>query len=373
MSAPKKGVKPNAITDITLKSTANLKTAAPALFQEFVKIAEKYQKTSEALATLGVSLSEQIAKIGASAVASADYADGITKAANFLKESEAKRDELARAMIADMVAPLRQSIDTEQRDALSFEKNYKKDKESSRQEIMKLESRTKKAGKKTTPEVLKQQISELNDKIKEAENISANRMKEVVLLERKRYATFLDMLTKVLRKTSDIDEDFTTKYKALDPSWTALIAASSQLPKEIEDMVNKQERTFVQIQGGSEGDNDYRLSYAPGALPTGGSYSNLSSSYESYDSYSSYDSYDSGYAAGGGGGGGGYDAGYGASSGGAQARALYDYASDEPADLPLGAGEIITILQDDDGSGWTKGQNSEGRSGIFPTSYIEYM
>lgn len=36
-----------------------------------------------------------------------------------------------------------------------FEKNYKKDKENSRTDIMKLEQRTKKAGKKTSAEVLK--------------------------------------------------------------------------------------------------------------------------------------------------------------------------------------------------------------------------
>jgi len=59
--------------------------------------------------------------------------------------------------------------------------------------------------------------------------------------------------------------------------------------------------------------------------------------------------------------------------GGAQARALYDYASNEPSDLPLSANDIVTIIQDDDGSGWTKGQDENGRVGIFPTSYIEYI
>lgn len=35
--------------------------------------------------------------------------------------------------------------------------------------------------------------------------------------------------------------------------------------------------------------------------------------------------------------------------------------------------KIITIIQDDDGSGWTKGQNSHGNVGLFPTSYIQYL
>lgn len=93
-----------------------------------------------------------------------------------------------------------------------------------------------------------------------------------------------------------------------------------------------------------------------------------------------------------------------------KARALYPYVGDEATDLNLVAGgihsslfsffvlafevtneEIITILQEDDGSGWTKGilislysflfskricnqgQNVQGKIGIFPTSYIEHI
>jgi len=59
--------------------------------------------------------------------------------------------------------------------------------------------------------------------------------------------------------------------------------------------------------------------------------------------------------------------------GGTQARALYDYQGEQSTDLSFSAGDTIIITQDDDGSGWTKGQDAHGSEGIFPTSYIEYL
>jgi len=242
-----------------------------------------------------------------------------------------------------------------------------------RTEILRLENRTKKAGKKTTPEVLKQQISELNDKIKEAETMRSNKLRDIILLERKRYATFLVMWNSVLSKDHDAHTDALGKIKNNEALWITLAGSGNNLPKEIDEMISKQERTLVQISpaGVGEDPGNYRLSYAPGALQQSysGSYDSYSDTYDSYSSYDSgtsgggsYDSYDYGSAA---------PAAAGAS--GARARALYNYVSDEPADLPLNANDIVTILQDDDGSGWTKGQDSSGRVGIFPTSYIEYI
>jgi hypothetical protein len=58
---------------------------------------------------------------------------------------------------------------------------------------------------------------------------------------------------------------------------------------------------------------------------------------------------------------------------GTKARALYDYVPEQSEDLQLNAGHLYGIMIEDDGSGWTKGQDIEGHVGIFPTSYIEYV
>lgn len=47
---------------------------------------------------------------------------------------------------------------------------------------------------------------------------------------------------------------------------------------------------------------------------------------------------------------------------------LYDYQSQGDDELSLQRGDIVTIIQDDDGSGWTEGEIN-GETGLFPTSY----
>lgn len=51
------------------------------------------------------------------------------------------------------------------------------------------------------------------------------------------------------------------------------------------------------------------------------------------------------------------------------ARALYDYAPQNPDELRLTAGAVVTILQKDD-SGWWKG-SLNGSVGVFPFNYVE--
>eukprot|EP01111_Echinosteliopsis_oligospora_P018391 TRINITY_DN8412_c0_g1_i1.p1 TRINITY_DN8412_c0_g1~~TRINITY_DN8412_c0_g1_i1.p1 ORF type:complete len:360 (+),score=107.83 TRINITY_DN8412_c0_g1_i1:125-1204(+) len=354
---------PNMMTEMTIKAVNNLKNNAPPLLNEFVKAAERYQKASQDLAKLGIQLADAVYRIGA--IASGDMGEGIRKLAEYIKDTENKREELTRSMTLDLVDPLRHSVVTEQREAMNFEKNYKRDRDQVRADIVKLEQKTKKAGKKTTPQVLQQQISELNDKIKESETMRSSKLREVVLLDRRRWGTFLQMWNRVLAKETEFHSDTVTRAKANEPPLEALSAGLANLPKEFEEMISKQQRTFVQIQVAPDASSgNYRLSYAPGSAQAAAA---AAQNYDSYDSYyGAYDSYDSGSTS-------SYESNSYAGGGGASARALYDYRSDEPSDLPLTAGDILTVLQQDDGSGWTKGQNARGQQGIFPTSYIEYI
>lgn len=55
-----------------------------------------------------------------------------------------------------------------------------------------------------------------------------------------------------------------------------------------------------------------------------------------------------------------------------QATVLYDYAADGDDEISISAGESVTILEEDDGSGWTLGE-VKGRKGLFPTSYVQTL
>ncbi|CAG8515065.1 8350_t:CDS:10 [Acaulospora morrowiae] len=53
------------------------------------------------------------------------------------------------------------------------------------------------------------------------------------------------------------------------------------------------------------------------------------------------------------------------------ATVLYDYDADGSTELSVSSGDIITVIKQDDGSGWVMATHN-GKSGFVPASYIEY-
>ncbi|KAF9933739.1 hypothetical protein FBU30_004540 [Linnemannia zychae] len=53
-----------------------------------------------------------------------------------------------------------------------------------------------------------------------------------------------------------------------------------------------------------------------------------------------------------------------------KAHVIYDYDASSPGELTVRVGDLVTILEGDDGSGWITGQVN-GSSGLIPLSYIE--
>ena len=53
-----------------------------------------------------------------------------------------------------------------------------------------------------------------------------------------------------------------------------------------------------------------------------------------------------------------------------QARALYDYTAAGSDETTIVAGDQLSVIEEDDGSGWTMVNGPQGQ-GLVPTSYIE--
>jgi len=346
---------------MTMKTILNLKSNVPPVIQECIKAATKYQQQCTALAAAGAALADSVYKVGS--LVNNDMGDAIRKLGESLREQETRREELARYLASDLITSLRQAAESDIRDITTFEKNYKKDRDAIFGEILKLESKTKKAGKKTSAEQLKMQIQELNDRVKEADVMRGNKLRDVVLLERKKFGNFIASWNYIVSRETDNHTSALTNFRAHESVWNSLPGTIQTAPKDVEDMIKRQERTLVQIQSDENSGRSAEnlLSFGSGS----GSTINNYQSYTDYDSYDPNANADQSYYQKSQGGGGGDES--------SQAKVLYDYAGQEAEDLPLAAEEIITIVQHDDGSGWTKGQNSSGMIGIFPTSYVEYL
>ncbi|KAF9573211.1 hypothetical protein EC968_008849 [Mortierella alpina] len=54
-----------------------------------------------------------------------------------------------------------------------------------------------------------------------------------------------------------------------------------------------------------------------------------------------------------------------------QAHVIYDYEATSPGELTVTAGDVVTVVEGDDGSGWVTCQKSGSVSGLVPAAYIE--
>jgi len=151
-------------TELTFKTIEKLK-ASSIIFGEFLKCASTYQKQCQKLSEEGKKMCEALQRVAN--LTGGDIADALTKLVETERSIENKRDTLARILQDDFIIALQKSAKPEESELNQFESEYKKARSSARQNIAKLETQTKKAGKKGT-ETLQQAIQQLNEEIKKS-------------------------------------------------------------------------------------------------------------------------------------------------------------------------------------------------------------
>jgi len=323
------------------------------VMQEFIKAASAYQKTCLKLSEDGKKLAEIMSKIALTQ--QNDVGEGIQRLADTIRNLETKRENLGRSYQDDLINALQKSIKPEETELTQFEGEYKKARDNSRQQVSKLEMNSKKAAKRG-PEALKQAIAVLNDKIKEADQIKADKLRAVLLLERKKYCNFLSQWGPVITAEIDLCLD-ESKFKENESYWKNIAGSSAQLPAAEEDLIKaQQERTFISLQPDNSGHGSYQQAWDDDYTSSPNQFGN-----------SQAPPYPGGPTSGGSI---GRSASYVNNSNLGTATALYDFAGEQDGDLPFYAGEVIFVTKDDDGSGWLTGELN-GRSGIFPTSYVQ--
>eukprot|EP01118_Nematostelium_gracile_P015370 TRINITY_DN6148_c0_g1_i1.p1 TRINITY_DN6148_c0_g1~~TRINITY_DN6148_c0_g1_i1.p1 ORF type:complete len:362 (-),score=110.18 TRINITY_DN6148_c0_g1_i1:11-1018(-) len=320
------------------RTSENLKMTGKFL-REFSAAVSNYSKLSQKVAEEGKKLADMIQR--AAQNQSSDLADGLTKIAEAQRSLENKREAICRAMnneLATYCLTAGTSVDAE---LTGFSKDSNQAFTMAKSHIAKLEANSKKAGKKGGGN-LQEIIRDLDTAIKDLEKIKGEKLRSVMLMERKKYCLFVQAFLPALNGQADMANDASGRLQTLLPTCQQLAESSNNLPTDAEQLASSnQERTFVQIQS-DEYPSDYN------AAP---------SSYPQDDYY----------------GGSGYQAApppprFSASL--AYCTALYDFAGDQPTDLPFYAGDVIQITVEDDGSGWLTGQLN-GRTGIFPSSYVQ--
>jgi len=327
-------------TEKTFRTIEALRSSGP-VFQEFIKAATNYQKQIMQMSKVGQAFADALLRVAQ--LQSGDLGEGIAKFARVQQLIETKRLNVSRAIQDDLIAGLQKNVKPEESEVTAFESDYKKTRAAMRDAVGKLEAKTKAAGKKG-PQALQEAISILNEKIKEADNLKAEKLRNALLMERRKYCNFLGQLAAVVTAEVEVFNE-EMKLKESEQNCKNLAAGQTQLPPDLELLVTAKqtERTYISIQ-------------SDGSPSSGGGYS---SSYD-YDNYeNNYNASDNTYNKGG-----SYPQG-----GGRTVTALYDFAGEQQEDLWFYAGDVITVTQEDDG-GWLTGELN-GVTGIFPTSYVK--
>jgi len=341
MSAPKIVDKKS---EVTFKTIEVLRGSS-AIFQEFIKVASSYQKSCQKMAEDGKKFADIIQKIGQTQTN--DVGDGLAKLAEVFRSIETKRETMARIMQDDLINAVQKAMKPDENELTQFEGDYKKTRENFRGQIQKLEQNSKKAGKKGG-DALKQSIVQLNDKVKEADQLKAEKLRQILMIERKRYCNFLMNFSSIIQAEIDICND-EARFKEGESGWKSVANSAATLPSALEALINEKqaERTFVPISGSTD---QYSGTYYNDYSNYDDSNYNQPTYHGSGGSFNANQSYGTSYTT--------------------TATALYDFAGEQPGDLPFYNGEVISVTKADDGSGWMTGELN-GRTGIFPSSYVQ--
>ncbi len=113
-------------------------------------------------------------------------------------------------------------------------------------DLVKVEANSKKAGKKN-PETLKLAIAALNQKIKESEQLKSDKLRQVMLLERKKYCALVSSIVPSVQSLIELSVEG-TKFKENENLWKSLAISQQNIPLEVENILkNQQERTLYMI------------------------------------------------------------------------------------------------------------------------------
>jgi len=283
-----------------------------------------------------------------------DIGDGYQKVADVINTEAGKQAVLARSLQEEIALYIGRTEKGDRMEIDQFESDYKKVRGAVKAQIDKAEQQTKKAGKKGAA-ALQQSIQDLNDKIKEGENIKSDRLKHVVVIDRKKNCTLLGNFYTLMTHDNALHNEASAKIGSLLDPLKALAGAQATIPDKIQELVTDAQRTFVAVQA----DDNYNDSYSED-LNTYSPRLGASSSQSSPPPPPPFASYSSTT-----------DHSYSNENSFGTVVALYSYDGQQDGDLPFYEGDYIELTAEDDGSGWMSG-TCNGRSGVFPSSYVQY-
>jgi len=216
------------------------------LFRETLKNAEKYAKQITALVECGKQLTESLKKLGQTY--QGDIGEGLNRLVDAQSQMQAKQDYLQKTIINDLVTPALQTLDKEgTREVKGIESDFRKGRQKIQEDLKKAELLSQKAGKKSA-ESLQLAITNLSDKMKLLEEFNSQQLRNVILLERKKYCAYLLKWSTVFNTEIDNYRFSADLLQRINDEVINLATQSTTLPNSMEELTRVKEQTYTSIQ-----------------------------------------------------------------------------------------------------------------------------
>eukprot|EP01094_Clydonella_sp_ATCC50884_P007521 TRINITY_DN16716_c0_g1_i1.p1 TRINITY_DN16716_c0_g1~~TRINITY_DN16716_c0_g1_i1.p1 ORF type:complete len:344 (-),score=139.53 TRINITY_DN16716_c0_g1_i1:19-1050(-) len=269
-----------------------------------------------------------------------DVAAVLTQISSLEKSIFLSFDDLNTTVLEQLSTSLSRALDAEKKAIAQFEKSFNAQQQQLFNDLRKAEKESQKAGKKS-PQALQAAIQAITDKMTEIKDVRKERLKNILLMERKKHTDLLAAWVAMVDAQNSAYSGAHSTLAGQRDQWAAVSQQSTKLHEKSEALLNdvgSKERTATSI--GEMGE---------------GSYDEGDEGY--YDEGEGY--YEEGDA-------------YAEAAGTFTARALYDYAGTHDYELKFSAGDIITVTNVDEATGWWTGE-LHGVVGPFPGNYVEAL
>jgi len=161
---------------------------------------------------------------------------------------QAKQDYLQKTIINDLVNPALQTLDKEgTKEVKTIESDFRKGRQKIQEDLKKAELLSQKAGKKSA-ESLQLAITNLSDKMKLLEEFNSQQLRNVILLERKKYCAYLLKWSTVFNTEIDNYRFSADLLQRINDEVINLATQSTTLPTSMEELTRVKEQTYTSIQ-----------------------------------------------------------------------------------------------------------------------------
>uniref|UniRef100_A0A7S4HIR5 SH3 domain-containing protein n=1 Tax=Vannella robusta TaxID=1487602 RepID=A0A7S4HIR5_9EUKA len=384
----------------TFRTVGVIKGSASDLSQ-LMRLARHHHQAQQAAIESHKNLFDHLVKITAKMEPRlADVSQAFVEISATEKQVATKQEEHNAMFTENLAKPIHQALQKERGTLQAFEKNYHKRHGEILVSIKKAEKATKKSGKKSADQ-LQQAIQDLTNTMNEMKKHRQDSLKEILLLERKRYCDVVELLNGIIDSQVETCNATTQALQGQQQHWKEVAQTYNKLSSDSEALLTRtgvKERTSTAIHGGAMSGSGYDEGYYEEGYDEGYYEEGYEEGYdEYYEGGEGYyeEGYEEGYDESASYSSGGYSAptpaapgGYGGStaaastggyrapppptppSNGFRARALYDYSGTHDYELSFAAGDIITVTQEDAATGWWTGELN-GVVGPFPGNYVE--